>query len=61
MGYVNGAGFGAIDCTTINFVVHGDDYLQEYQEEVYKPIEMGIFRVAPYVGGISTTEIIRTG
>ena len=44
----------------IHLVVHGDDYSPEYQEEVYKvPIEMGIFRVVPYTGGISTTEIIR--
>ncbi len=44
----------------IHLVVHGDDYPQEYQEEVYKvPLEMGIFRVVPYTRSISTTEIIR--
>ena len=44
----------------IHLVVHGDDYSQEYLEEVYKvPIEMGIFRLLPYTPGISTTEIIR--
>ncbi len=49
-----------IEKHNIHLVVHGDDYTPEYQEEVYKvPIEMGIFRVVPYTGGISTTEIIR--
>ena len=49
-----------IDQHNIQLVVHGDDYSQEYQEEVYQvPIEMGIFRLVPYTGGISTTEIIR--
>jgi len=32
----------------IRLVVQGDDYLQEYLEDVYKvPIEMGILRVVP--------------
>ncbi len=49
-----------IEKYNIHLVVHGDDYPPEYQEEVYKvPMEMGIFRVVPYTGGISTTEIIR--
>ena len=49
-----------IDQHNIQLVVHGDDYSQEYQEDVYKvPIEMGIFRVVPYTRSISTTEIIR--
>ncbi len=49
-----------IEKHNINLVVHGDDYTPEYREEVYKvAIEMGIFRLVPYTGGISTTEIIR--
>ncbi len=49
-----------IEKYNIDLVLHCDDYPPEYQEEVYKvPIEMGIFRVVPYTGGISTTEIIR--
>ena len=49
-----------IEKYNIHLVVHGDDYTSEDQEEVYKvPIEMGIFRVVSYTGGISTTEIIR--
>ncbi len=44
----------------LHLVVHGDDYLQEYLEHIYKiPIEMGILRVVPYTSGISTTDIIR--
>ena len=44
----------------IDLVVHGDDYSDEQQRFFYKvPIEMGIFRMAAYTKGISTTEIIR--
>jgi glycerol-3-phosphate cytidylyltransferase-like family protein len=44
----------------IDLVVHGDDYSDEKQREMYKvPIERGIFRTVPYTKGISTTEIIR--
>lgn len=44
----------------IGLVVHGDDYSDERQREMYKvPIERGIFRTVPYTKGISTTEIIR--
>ena len=44
----------------IDLVVHGDDYSDEQQRYYYKaPFEMGIFRTAPYTGGISTTEIVR--
>ena len=43
-----------------DMVVHGDDYSDEKQREMYKvPIERGIFRTVPYTKGISTTEIIR--
>ena len=48
-----------IDQHDIHLVVHGDDYTQEQREYVFKvPIEMGIFRTAPYTQGISTSEII---
>lgn len=44
----------------IGLVVHGDDYSDEKQRDIYKvPIERGIFRTVPYTKGISTTEIIR--
>jgi len=44
----------------IGLVVHGDDYSDERQRDMYKvPIERGIFRTVPYTRGISTTEIIR--
>ena len=44
----------------IGLVVHGDDYSDEKQRDMYKvPIERGIFRTVPYTKGISTTEIIR--
>ena len=44
----------------IGLVVHGDDYSDEKQRNMYKvPIERGIFRTVPYTKGISTTEIIR--
>jgi len=44
----------------IGLVVHGDDYSDERQRNMYKvPIEKGIFRTVPYTKGISTTEIIR--
>jgi cytidyltransferase-like protein len=44
----------------IGLVVHGDDYSDERQRNMYKvPIERGIFRTVPYTKGISTTEIIR--
>jgi cytidyltransferase-like protein len=44
----------------IGLVVHGDDYSDERQRDMYKvPIERGIFRTVPYTKGISTTEIIR--
>jgi cytidyltransferase-like protein len=43
----------------IGLVVHGDDYSDERQRDMYKvPIEKGIFRTVPYTKGISTTEII---
>lgn len=44
----------------IGLVVHGDDYSDERQREIYKvPMERGMFRTVPYTKGISTTEIIR--
>ena len=44
----------------IDLVVHGDDYSDEKQRNMYKiPIERGIFRTVPYTKGISTTQIIR--
>ena len=44
----------------IALVVHGDDYSDEKQQQMYKvPIEKGIFRTVPYTKGISTTQIIR--
>ena len=44
----------------IGLVVHGDDYSDERQRDMYEvPIEKGIFRTVPYTKGISTTEIIR--
>ena len=44
----------------IDLVVHGDDYSDEMQRDMYKvPIERGIFRTIPYTKGISTTQIIR--
>ena len=44
----------------IGLVVHGDDYSDEKQRDMYKiPIERGIFRTVPYTKGISTTKIIR--
>ena len=44
----------------IGLVVHGDDYSDEKQRNMYKvPIERGIFRTVTYTKGISTTEIIR--
>jgi glycerol-3-phosphate cytidylyltransferase-like family protein len=43
----------------IGLVVHGDDYSDQRQRDMYKvPIEKGIFRTVPYTKGISTTEII---
>lgn len=49
-----------IEKYNIHLVVHGDDYSQEALEHVFHvPFEMGILRVIPYTGGISTTEIIR--
>ena len=44
----------------IDLVVHGDDYSDDKQRDMYKiPIERGIFRTVPYTKGISTTQIIR--
>lgn len=44
----------------IGLVVHGDDYSDERQREIYKvPMERGMFRTVPYTKSISTTEIIR--
>ena len=44
----------------IDLVVHGDDYSDEKEQQMYKvPIEKGIFRTVPYTKGISTTQIIR--
>ena len=44
----------------IGLVVHGDDYSDARQREIYKvPMERGIFRTVPYTKSISTTEIIR--
>ena len=44
----------------ITLVVHGDDYSDEKQQQMYKvPIEKGIFLTVPYTKGISTTQIIR--
>ena len=44
----------------LDLVVHGNDYSDEKQRNIYKvPIERGIFRTIPYTKGISTTEIIR--
>ena len=49
-----------IEKYNIHLVVHGDDYAQETLEHIFQvPFEMGIFRVIPYTGGISSTEIIR--
>lgn len=49
-----------IEKYNIDLVVHGDDYTDEKQRDIYKiPIEKGIFRTIPYTKGISTTEIIR--
>lgn len=43
----------------LSLVVHGDDYSDEKQRDIYKvPIERGIFRTVPYTKGISTTKII---
>jgi ethanolamine-phosphate cytidylyltransferase/choline-phosphate cytidylyltransferase len=43
----------------LSLVVHGDDYTDEKQRQIYRiPIERGIFRTVPYTKGISTTQII---
>lgn len=48
-----------IDDHNIHVVIHGDDFNQETVKEQYKvPIEMGIFKTAPYTKGISTTNTI---
>ncbi len=48
-----------IEKYNLSLVVHGDDYSDEKQRDMYKvPIERGIFRTVPYTKGISTTELI---
>ena len=48
-----------IDIYNLSLVVHGDDYSDEKQRDIYRvPIERGIFRTVPYTKGISTTQII---
>ncbi|MCP4233295.1 MAG: adenylyltransferase/cytidyltransferase family protein [Aestuariibacter sp.] len=49
-----------IEKYNLSLVVHGDDYSDQKQRDMYKiPIERGIFRTVPYTKGISTTELIR--
>ncbi len=49
----------------IDLVVHGSDFDESALQHFYEvPSRLGILRVVPYTGGISTTEIIeriRTG
>jgi ethanolamine-phosphate cytidylyltransferase/choline-phosphate cytidylyltransferase len=48
-----------IEIFNLSLVVHGDDYSDEKQRDIYRvPIERGIFRTVPYTKGISTTKII---
>jgi len=48
-----------IEIYNLSLVVHGDDYSDQKQRDIYKvPIERGIFRTVPYTKGISTTKII---
>eukprot|EP01117_Protostelium_nocturnum_P004859 TRINITY_DN1760_c0_g1_i1.p2 TRINITY_DN1760_c0_g1~~TRINITY_DN1760_c0_g1_i1.p2 ORF type:complete len:152 (-),score=43.25 TRINITY_DN1760_c0_g1_i1:60-515(-) len=43
----------------IDIVAHGNDFDTAKMEKYYKvPMDLGIFKMLPYTGGISTTELL---
>jgi cytidyltransferase-like protein len=48
-----------IDGHSIDLVVHGDDLAEQTLMLMYRvPHELGILRLVPYTGGISTSDVI---